>query len=743
MDNNLALLKSPTNLPHHNGTMPRSGQSTFAAPKEGRPAKSTRHIRVGLLGAGYIADWHAKALGQIENVKLCAVCDRDLLRAQAVASRFGCPDAYGSIDELIANGELDAVHVLLPPELHFTAADKLLRAGIDVLMEKPMCIESSQCAQLADLAKATGRKLAVGHNFLFHDAYMRLREDIQAGKLGKLDHITINWSKELPQALWGPFDIWMLRQPGNIALEIGPHPICQLLDLLGGAPEKLEAVAENGRPLPSGVTFFRKWRIRASQGSLSADVMMSFVPGFSEYTITARGLIGTAVADLERNAYVLRRHSSNDIDIDRHSMLVDESKQWKQSAKAGLKKYFLSKFHLSRDGNMYGTTLRRVCEAFYDNTSGSVDPRVSPELGTQVIATCQKIAAAAGEFVAPSAPAHSSAPINPRVLLLGAAGFIGQELLRQLSATRPVRVLVRSPGKFPRSLLNENVEVVRGDLRNPADLDRALGGIDCVYHLARANVKTWADYVTDEIDVTRGIAERCLAAGVKSFIYTGTIDSYYAGKSGEVITEDTPLDPAIGKRNLYARAKAISEDLLIQMQKEHGLPLTIVRPGIVIGSGGGAFHWGVGMWRYNSICQFWGRGENALPLVLCTDVAAALVSMADRRDLAGKSFNLVSDASINSKQYIASLSESVGAAIQGRPTAIWRYYVEDMVKWVVKVAVRHHDRRMPSLRDWQSRTQLARFDCSRARKELGWAPVSDPALMLCKGVTVPATEQTL
>ena len=64
-----------------------------------------------------------------------------------------------------------------------------------------------------------------------------------------------------------------------------------------------------------------------------------------------------------------------------------------------------------------------------------------------------------------------------------------------------------------------------------------------MFHLARANVKSWADYQRLEIAATRQVAECALEAGVKRLIYTGTIDSYYGGRGAGTITEETPLDP--------------------------------------------------------------------------------------------------------------------------------------------------------------------------------------------------------
>jgi nucleoside-diphosphate-sugar epimerase len=322
--------------------------------------------------------------------------------------------------------------------------------------------------------------------------------------------------------------------------------------------------------------------------------------------------------------------------------------------------------------------------------------------------------------------------------VLGGTGFIGQELIRQLStAGCPTRLLVRTPGKLPPEFRSGPLEAVRGDLSRDPDLRDAMRGIDCVIHLARAQAKTWAEYERDEIDVTRRVGEAALAAGVKRLVYTGTIDSYYAGAGAGVVTEKTPLDPKISRRNLYARAKAASEALLLRMHRERALPLVICRPGIVIGKGGSPFHWGVGMWWHGSVCEVWGDGRNKLPLVLVEDVARALVLAAETPGLEGQSFNLVADPCLSANDYLDAMDRCGGFRLQRYPTSIAKFYAIDLAKWFVKLLLRHPERRFPSYRDWESRTQRATFDCTQAKTRLRWTPVSDPHELIRRGIQEP------
>jgi nucleoside-diphosphate-sugar epimerase len=303
-----------------------------------------------------------------------------------------------------------------------------------------------------------------------------------------------------------------------------------------------------------------------------------------------------------------------------------------------------------------------------------------------------------------------------------------------------VRVLVRNPSRLPSDVRPRLADVVVGDLSKNGDIASALDGIPYVYHLARPLAKTWEEFTEGEVDVTRRVAQACLAAKVKRLFYTGTIDSYYAGAGGNTITEETPLDPHIRWRNHYAHSKALSEQALMSLHRQMGLPVVIFRPGIVIGRGGSPFHWGIGMWSWNAVCQIWGAGRNPLPFVLVEDVARALLAALDAEGIEGESFNLVADTCLSALDYFKALEDCTGFSFQKVPTPPWKFYLRDLAKWVVKRAIRHPDRRRPSFRDWATRTHRSHYDCSKARTRLNWNPTDSQAEIVRKGIQLPASE---
>ena len=704
-----------------------------------RPATSGS-IRSAIIGTGYIAEFHAKAIRRIRGADLVAVCDANLNRAQTFAASWNIPAAFASLEALLKRERPDCVHVLTPPDHHYKLARLALEAGIHVFLEKPMCPTVAEADELNRLAGEKRLLLGVSHNFLFTDAFERLRQILKSNLLGPIDQITFNHFYELGQIRFGPFDSWMLRDPGNVVIETGPHLISALLEIVEN-PQITSAVADRDVTLPNGARAYRRWRVRAEAGRTAIDINMNFAPGFPQRTIYLRGLLGSATVDFDANTCVIDQRTPLDLDIDRYRRSRDAGSQMQVQARKVLSNYVLGKLKISKYGAPYQDSITASSEAFYSamRTGQALDTRIAGDRARDVIERCAAIISHADLVANPAPPPIQKTTLSctPNVLVLGAAGFIGQELVRQLlRAGHCVRAATRGTSLLPNEFSSDRLEIARCDIRNSADLHAAMSGIEYVYHLAHAQCKTWEEYQGNDIEPTRLVAEAALAAGVKRLIYTGTIDSYYAGAKAGLITEDTPLDPNIARRNYYARAKAAAEDILVRMYRERKLPLVIIRPGIVIGRGGGPFHWGVGRFTEN-ICEVWGKGENKLPFVLVGDVAAALVNAIDVPGIEGRSFNLIDKPLLSAREYLDELQKLTGYPLRVIPTRISKFYAADLAKWVVKMATGHPDRsRVPSYSDWESRTQKAEFDCTRTRTDLKWMPASDRARMIEEGISV-------
>jgi len=165
-------------------------------------------------------------------------------------------------------------------------------------------------------------------------------------------------------------------------------------------------------------------------------------------------------------------------------------------------------------------------------------------------------------------------------LVTGASGFLGWHVARLLiDRGLPVRVMARRPG----SVLDLDAEVVTGDLRDPASLERAVAGCSLVFHVA-ADYRLWAKHPDElyqsNVEGTRNLLAAARAAGVERVVYTSTVGciGFVEGGLGD---ESTPvsLDDMSGH---YKRSKFLAEQEALRAAKQ-GLPVVIVNPTAPVG----------------------------------------------------------------------------------------------------------------------------------------------------------------
>ena len=143
--------------------------------------------RFGLIGYGAIGQVRAQALRQTPGAELKLIVEPvDARCDQAVRAGFA---GARSIDELIAQKDIDVVIVSTPPNLHRAHCEQVLRAGKDVLCEKPLASTVEDCASIVATARQCGRVLGTGFNYRFYPAVVQARALIAAGKIGAVNHV--------------------------------------------------------------------------------------------------------------------------------------------------------------------------------------------------------------------------------------------------------------------------------------------------------------------------------------------------------------------------------------------------------------------------------------------------------------------------------------------------------------------------------------------------------------------------
>ncbi len=187
-------------------------------------------VTLALVGVGAWGKNLLRALSTLPGARLKWVYDKNTdLLARAAAS---VPQARAASDleEILADPETRAVAIATPARTHHDIAKACLEAGKDVFVEKPLSLSVADGSDLVRAAKATGRRLMVGHLMRYHPAFERLLE-IAAADAGRIHYV---YSQRL--------NLGVIRRDENALWSLAPHDVSMILALLGGAmPARIAA----------------------------------------------------------------------------------------------------------------------------------------------------------------------------------------------------------------------------------------------------------------------------------------------------------------------------------------------------------------------------------------------------------------------------------------------------------------------------------------------------------------------
>ena len=147
----------------------------------------TQPLRIAVAGCGAIAQLaHLPVLAKMRGVHLVALCDNDGARARALADRFEVPDVFTDLEELLDADTVDGLIVATPNHLHEPHVLSALRAGVDVLVERPLALTTRGVERVLAAAQKAGRKVLVGNNHRFRSDVQGLARFVGTGELGKV-----------------------------------------------------------------------------------------------------------------------------------------------------------------------------------------------------------------------------------------------------------------------------------------------------------------------------------------------------------------------------------------------------------------------------------------------------------------------------------------------------------------------------------------------------------------------------
>lgn len=187
--------------------------------------------RVALVGSGYIAGYHARALKDREDAVLALVAGPDTQQLHCFRQKHDVPEVTDDVASVTRRGDIDAVVLCTPNRFHAEYALEFLGRGKDVLIEKPLACSLEEGEAIAEAEKSSGQLVLVGHMWRFDVEVNTIRDVVRSGRLGRIVKTTGYGVHEN----WGPAGWFTDRElaGGGALVDMGVHAIDTARYILG------------------------------------------------------------------------------------------------------------------------------------------------------------------------------------------------------------------------------------------------------------------------------------------------------------------------------------------------------------------------------------------------------------------------------------------------------------------------------------------------------------------------------
>ena len=200
-----------------------------------------KKVRVGIIGTGGIGRRQVQTLVKMKDVELVAGADVSDEALDLFKKQFSVTKVFKDYNEMLGAVEMDAVTVCTPNSLHKEPTIAALKAGKDVMVEKPMAMSAAEAQEMVDTAKKGGRKLVIGFQWRLMPNAQALKRCIKAGQLGNILFCRVQALRRRGIPNWGVFGRKEL-QGGGPLIDIGVH-IMEMGHYLMGKPKATSACA--------------------------------------------------------------------------------------------------------------------------------------------------------------------------------------------------------------------------------------------------------------------------------------------------------------------------------------------------------------------------------------------------------------------------------------------------------------------------------------------------------------------
>ena len=191
-------------------------------------------LRTAIIGCGKVGHLHARALRAAPESLFAAVCSRDRQRRESFAGQYGVA-AYGDVEEMIQRSGIQVLHICTPHPAHADPAVKALRAGVHVLVEKPLASSLQDCDDMLQASRESGARLGVVSQRRFYSPCQRIKKAIGEGRIGSPVLGTVNMLGWRDEAYYRS-DPWRgswEHEGGGVLVNQAPHQLDLLQWFLG------------------------------------------------------------------------------------------------------------------------------------------------------------------------------------------------------------------------------------------------------------------------------------------------------------------------------------------------------------------------------------------------------------------------------------------------------------------------------------------------------------------------------
>ncbi len=691
-----------------------------------------QQVNVAIVGCGQISRAHVGALRELESIEIGAVCDRDEWRAREIAGLAGEAKAYTDLATMLEEERPQAVHILTPPTTHAELAIQAMQAGCHVLVEKPMALSVQEADRMIAAAQKYGVKLCTNHNYLFKPSVAKARRLVESGTIGQVVYVDSYYGLSGETGSYSGTagrSHWAWRLPGGAFTNFLPHLIYLQLAFLRDVDSVagVSLVQKNGTGDPTEMTVL----LQGFGASGTMSISMRTKP-YAKF-LDIYGTKGIIHADLVREVCTIHRDRRLPRMLSKALFSLEHSVQLASGTGVNTAKVALGQLK-----NMPG--LQALIREFYASIENDAKPPVPGEEGRQMVNVLEMVWAnsrARPSRLAVDVPQSvSTGPqtdaertvaekgMPGKVLVTGATGFLGHRLVAALwRCGADVVALVRDKSRVSPEL-ERQAELVCGDVRDPASIEAAMRDVAVVYHCAALTTNSAPRTAHHETTVqgTETVFKAALKAGAQRVIHVSSVIVYGLDhpRHNGLIEESAPYAQKPGRWAHYMRSKIEADQLAFKYWHEAGLPVTVLRLGILYGPGGRPV--GRGLIQLGSVRLTIGGGGNRLPFTYVDNAVDCLLLAAISPAAVGEAYNVVDEPQVSVRDAILQSREITGDRLTLVPVP--PFLLSGAARlFELKSSLNGSDV-PPKLSRYVVRSACRNigYDTTKAREQLGWHP---------------------